>query len=242
MELLQKNEFKNKDVVTTDLVAKEHGVTKGEINQSINRNRKWFIEGEDVFIIPRTQDNFKLYRELFGSNAQKEAFLLTENGYLNLVKIMDTPRSWEVYKNLKEVYFASRDKLKELQKRYNTLKASYMRREVAIQFLPMKEAIENNPSLSETAREWASQNYSKLISKGLTGFIPSVYKKHYKTHGLEWRDHIKKTFPELLESIKNTENYIATLQESELTYKEAKPIIEKYMANQIKKVQKQLSE
>lgn len=250
MNVMQKNKYQNVDVITVDLIAMEHGVSRAEVNRLIARQIKKvrkdsigeikpFREGEHYFKFDKSQDaslSSSEYAVLFGSNAQKVAYLLTKKGYLMLVNAMDTAQAYRIQDRVIDVYFEAEDKYKQLEKQYNDLKANILRKDAALKFLPMKEAIENNESLSKVQKQWGVQNYSILICKAITGFTPKVYKKKYKTHGLEWRDHIKKTFPELLEAVSNTENFISQLQDTGMTYKEAKPAVEKYVAKQLEKV------
>jgi len=113
MHLLDKNQWQGVEVITSDLVAKEHGVSKHAIKQLYEKNKKWFKHSEDVFVIDK---DFLLHPEcnrevgdLFTNNKQQAVYLFTKSGYLNLVKIMDSPRSWQVFEHMKKVYFKAEE-------------------------------------------------------------------------------------------------------------------------------------
>jgi phage anti-repressor protein len=242
MDLMIKNEYEGVEVVTVDLIAQKHNKEKKYIKKQFRANIDFFEENKDYFVIKRTdpQGSYDELRDLFGSNAEREAYLFTRTGWLLLTKPMEDKQSWATWKEVINKFFEYEDKYSLLKQQYDSLKATVLRKDAALSFLPMKEAIENNIALSEIQKQWGARNYSILICKGLTGLTPAVYKKKYKTHGLEWRDHIKKVFPELLKAVTNTEVYIAHLQESQLSYKEAKPIIDKYMLSQLDKVRQEV--
>lgn len=120
MNRLSSNKFKGVEVLTTDLIAVEHGTEKNRITEMFRNNKQWFEEEVDVFTINRENSrndendsgisygNKEDFESLFTANNQKVAYLFTESGYLNLIKIMNNKRSWEVFKKMKSVYFKAK--------------------------------------------------------------------------------------------------------------------------------------
>lgn len=110
MSPLEKIDFNGVDVITSDLIAKEHGIDKADINKLYNRNQDRFTAEKDVFIINRELlKSWDDFRDLFTNNKQRAAYLFTERGYFKLVKIMNNDRAWEVYEHMMDVYFRAKD-------------------------------------------------------------------------------------------------------------------------------------
>lgn len=109
MNALERIDFGGVDVITSDLIAKEHGMDKFQVNQLYKRNEDRFMEERDIFIISKKSLNgSQPYRDLFTNNKQKAAYLFTERGYFKLVKIMNNDRAWDVYEHMMDVYFSAK--------------------------------------------------------------------------------------------------------------------------------------
>lgn len=88
------------------------------INQNIDRNIERFEFGVDIINLLESQ-KFEITVSDLGlrtSNSQKSAYLLSERGYLKLVKIMDDEKSWEVYNHLLGEYFRMKKEIKTIKK------------------------------------------------------------------------------------------------------------------------------
>lgn len=110
MDLMNKIDFEGVQVITPDLIAKEHGMTKFNITKLILANIYRFIVGRDVYIFnKKSLYSWGEYRNLFTNNKQQTAYLFTERGYLKLVKIMNNDRAWDVYEKMMDIYFAAKE-------------------------------------------------------------------------------------------------------------------------------------
>lgn len=101
-EILVK-EFSGQRVVTFKEIDAVHGRPDGTASRNFRSNRDHFIEGEDYFKI--TPDEF---RRAFGdmdSRQQNDVTLITESGYLMLVKSFTDDLAWEVQRELVKGYF-----------------------------------------------------------------------------------------------------------------------------------------
>ena len=97
MQLLDKNTFQGVEVITSDLIAKEHGMAKSGLHVLFNRNAKWFVPSEDVFVIEK--ESLKPWEDgsecdldlmsLFTNNKQKKAYLFTLSGYKKLFHLFE---------------------------------------------------------------------------------------------------------------------------------------------------------
>jgi len=109
MHLLDKNQWQGVEVITSDLVAKEHLARKNQIHDLINKNIDRFILDKDIFIVSKTSAMSKEISDLFTNNKQEAVYLFTKRGYFKLVKIMNNDRAWDVYEHMMDVYFKAEE-------------------------------------------------------------------------------------------------------------------------------------
>lgn len=93
-------EYNGQRVVTLKDVDTVHGRPAGTARNAFNRNRAHFFLGKDCFVL-KTDEAQKAY----GVAAPNGLVLLTESGYLMLVKVFDDPLAWAVQRELVNVYF-----------------------------------------------------------------------------------------------------------------------------------------
>ena len=93
-------EYKGQRVVTFKDVDTVHQRPDGTARVTFNRNKDHFIEGEDYFVC----DTYEA-KELFGISAPNGIALITEQGYLMLVKPFSDELSWKVQRQLVSSYF-----------------------------------------------------------------------------------------------------------------------------------------
>ncbi len=96
-------EFRGQRVVTFKDIDLVHERPDGTARKRFNDNKKHFIYGEDFFV--RNSDEAK--RE-FGISAPNGLYLITEQGYLMLVKSFTDDLAWEVQRQLVNNYFNPR--------------------------------------------------------------------------------------------------------------------------------------
>lgn len=100
-------EYKGQRVVTLADIDMVHNRPEGTARRNFNNNRNHFIEGEDYFIVGsdeiRTSHLFTISPSDFTNKA-----LLTEQGYLMLVKSFTDDLAWTVQRQLVNGYFKVR--------------------------------------------------------------------------------------------------------------------------------------
>ena len=101
-EILVK-EFSGQRVVTFKEIDAVHGRPDGTARKRFNDNREHFIEGEDYFV--RNSDEAK---NEFGITAPNGLTLITESGYLMLVKSFTDDLAWNVQRELVKGYFRAK--------------------------------------------------------------------------------------------------------------------------------------
>ena len=88
---LEVKELEGQRVITFRDVDMVHERTDGTARKNFNNNRRHFIEGTDYFIAkPSDVNNFPIRLNNAGTT------LLTESGYLLLVKSLTDDLAWEV--------------------------------------------------------------------------------------------------------------------------------------------------
>lgn len=115
----------NQKVVLAKTIAEIHEVETKYINKLINNNQNRFKDGIDVIDL-KTGSSKELVLRLGFTNAQwgnaKNIYLLSERGYVKLIKIMDSDLAWDIHEQLVDEYFLMREE-KEKQKPVSQLDA-----------------------------------------------------------------------------------------------------------------------
>lgn len=96
-------EYHGQRVVTFKDVDMVHERPDGTARATFNRNKERFKEGEDYFVCETYEA-----KELFNVSAPNGICLLTEQGYLMLVKPFSDDLSWTVQRQLVNGYFKTR--------------------------------------------------------------------------------------------------------------------------------------
>lgn len=101
-------EYSGQRVVTFKDIDLVHGRPDGTARATFNRNKERFILGEDYFVCETYEA-----KELYGIAAPNGIALITEQGYLMLVKTFSDDLSWEVQRQLVSSYFKVRQTVDE---------------------------------------------------------------------------------------------------------------------------------
>lgn len=103
---LQIKEYQGKRVVTFKDIDAVHQRKSGTASRNFNQNRERFIEGVDFYIVPLADNEI---RRAFGvGHTQSVVTVITETGYLMLVKSFTDDLAWEVQRQLVDSYFRAR--------------------------------------------------------------------------------------------------------------------------------------
>ncbi|HCQ5582532.1 TPA: phage antirepressor KilAC domain-containing protein [Clostridioides difficile] len=105
---LQIKEFKGERVVTFKEVDLIHERVEGTAGRNFRENKKHFIEGVDYFFVkPSDIGNNEIRRSEINNSG---TYLITESGYLMLVKSLTDDLAWTVQRELVNNYFRVREK------------------------------------------------------------------------------------------------------------------------------------
>ena len=101
-------EYKGRRVVTFSDIDLVHERPSGTAGRNFRENKDKFIKGEDYYIISGNElRRLKQTTNFVGSNA-KEIVLITEQGYLMLVKSFTDELAWDVQRKLVNTYFRAK--------------------------------------------------------------------------------------------------------------------------------------
>lgn len=98
--------YREQPVLTFPQIDTLHGRPEGTASAAFRRNRKRFIDGEDFYMLD--SESLDVWRREFpdmvGANAPSLT-LITESGYLMLVKPFTDDYSWQIQRQLVKLYF-----------------------------------------------------------------------------------------------------------------------------------------
>ncbi len=102
-------EYNGQRVVTFKDIDTVHSRPDGTARATFNRNKERFVVGQDYFVCETYEA-----KELFGISAPNGIALMTEQGYLMLVKPFSDDLSWEVQRQIVNGYFKARKLAEDL--------------------------------------------------------------------------------------------------------------------------------
>ena len=105
---MQIREYNGQRVVTFKDIDRVHENKAGTAYRNFNRNRKYFVEGEDFFVLTKEFSNVTNCHIRNISVPNKGITVLTETGYLMIVKSFSGDLAWSVQRQLVNNYFEKR--------------------------------------------------------------------------------------------------------------------------------------
>lgn len=166
-------EYKGQRVVTFKDIDTVHERAEGTARKRFNDNKKRLIEGEDYFV--RNTDEAM---NEFGIVAPNGLNLVTEQGYLMLVKSLTDDLAWKVQRELVNAYFKVKEFSQEIPKDYpSALRLAadeYEKRLLAEQ----KNGIlqKENDLLTQKTLEWADRPIINALVRAYAHSIDDDYK------------------------------------------------------------------
>lgn len=109
-------EYNGQRVVTFKDIDTVHERPEGTAKRNFNTNKQHFIEGEDFFAISRKDVGTDFVQTYGFSDSAPSGMLITESGYLMLVKSFTDDLAWEVQRKLVKSYFKAADAFENMSK------------------------------------------------------------------------------------------------------------------------------
>jgi hypothetical protein len=98
-------EFKGQRIVTFKDIDLVHERPDGTAGRNFSENKKRFIEGQDYFEVTRSDVGTNFVETYGFGNTAPKGTLITEQGYLMLVKSFNDDLAWKVQRDLVNTYF-----------------------------------------------------------------------------------------------------------------------------------------
>ena len=164
-------EYNGQRVVTFKDIDAVHGRPDGTAKRNFNTNKKRFIEGEDYFIV--SADEIRTSRMFpVSDNDFMNKVLITEQGYLMLVKSFTDDLAWDVQRQLVSSYFRVQSVVDErlspetkmLYQMINQIAASELQAKEARELA--QKAVDTTEAIKEAVKpvfdNWRSEINSKF--------------------------------------------------------------------------------
>ncbi len=165
---LQIKEFRNQRIVTLKDIDTLHQRPEGTARRNFNENKKHFIVDEDYFV-----RNMHEAKEEFGVIAPNGLTLLTESGYLMIVKSLQDDLAWTVQRQLVNGYFRAKNNqpigiLENLQSELNNTRQELS--ELKQMFLDRErvKALKTGASMNERLSLVSDKDIKEIINSALS--------------------------------------------------------------------------
>lgn len=194
--------WNNQRVVTFKDIDEVHQRPEGTAKKAFSRNRKRFIKGVDYFIVTRSeiQKSVKDTLEYFENIPNRGLTVLTETGYLMVVKPFTDDLSWNVQRQLVTGYF----KGKALEKYFKEQTQAPQSGNYPL--LVNKWMHEQEPNFKTICKAYdisRKELYHKILLDIGDDYNVDEYKACYKRdtgHGAEYVMDVVAFYPELREA------------------------------------------
>lgn len=146
---MQIKEYNGQRVVTFKDIDKVHQRPSGTARRSFNKNKKHFIEGLDYMKV--CVDEIRTHKIMdISAKARADVVMLTESGYLMIVKSLTDDLSWDVQRQLVNSYF----KVKSINETAEVIMANQITSS-RYKCLTSKTPVPKNPN-------WFTRNYRRM--------------------------------------------------------------------------------
>jgi len=178
-------EFKGQRVVTFKDIDLVHERPEGTAGRNFRENKERFVDGEDYFFVKPGDFQTDEIRRSEINNAG--TYLITEQGYLMLVKSFTDDLAWEVQRQLVNSYFRTSHNTSTSLQVLQGMLDQLIRQDAEIRQVSAQsqQAIDTTQNIKDTIvgvyddwRDWVRQTVSK-IQKGSGMTYQDVYSTMY---------------------------------------------------------------
>lgn len=107
-------EYSGQRVVTFKDIDAVHGRPDGTASRNFRTNRERFVEGEDFYTLNQPDEIRRFGLERPQGGTPDSVILITESGYLMLVKSFTDDLAWKVQRELIKGYFRAKEQAKPM--------------------------------------------------------------------------------------------------------------------------------
>lgn len=174
-------EFQGQRVITLRDVDNLHQRPNGTARRNFNENRKHFIEKEDFFVRNSHEASIE-----FGLKAPNGLILLTESGYLMLVKSFTDDLAWQVQRQLVKAYFKAKELVPQTQEDIliftlqNQKEMKQRLEKLEVENKQLRLVVDNEVWLTDhqkaTIQEAVNKRVGKLKARGYDAHFQGIYR------------------------------------------------------------------
>lgn len=166
-------EFRGQRVVTLKDIDDLHERPLGTARRTFSSQRKHFIEGEDYFV----RNTYEAMAE-YSVKAPNGLILLTESGYLLLVKTFTDDLAWQVQRQLVKAYFKAKEAVPTSQEDI-LIYALQSQKEMKAEIARLSLIVNNNVYIDDHQKakiqEAVKRRVGQLMKKGYDSHFQSIY-------------------------------------------------------------------
>lgn len=183
---LEVKEFRGQRVVTFKDIDTLHERPEGTAGRNFSENKSHFVEGEDYFHLS--------YEVLRSTNFverpnPKGLIVLTESGYLMLVKSFTDDLAWKVQRQLVNTYFRAKE-LNPFKGLSKELQAIFLLDERTQKLTERVDKLENKMTIDYSQQEEIRTKATQRVIQVLGGKDVPAYKElNKKAFAALWRDY-----------------------------------------------------
>lgn len=150
-----------------------HERPEGTAKRNFSTNKKHFVEGEDFFAISKKEVGTNFVQTYGFSETAPSGMLITESGYLMLVKSFTDNLAWEVQRKLVKSYFKAADTFENMS---TELRAVIVVDQRVTKIEKRVDHLENNIPLYGSESDELSRRVKTKGVEVLGGKITNAYK------------------------------------------------------------------
>lgn len=169
-------EYKGQRVVTFKDIDAVHNRADGTANKRFLDNKKHFIEGEDFFTVSNSEIRKSRIIPISDSDFMDKT-LVTESGYLMLVKSFTDDLAWDVQRQLVKTYFNATKKLSQEEMMRIQLGMIDENRKQIQNHESRIENLENNTTIDYGQQRVIEETVNKTVISVLGGKESNAYKQ-----------------------------------------------------------------
>ncbi|PRR70879.1 ORF6C domain-containing protein [Clostridium thermopalmarium] len=184
---LQIKVFNNQRVVTFKDIDKVHERSEGTAGRNFRENKEHFIEGTDYFFVkPADIQTDEIRRSEINNSG---TYLITESGYLMLVKSFTDDLAWKVQRQLVNTYFRAKD-LNPYKGLSKELQAIFLIDKKTQEIEERVDKLENKMTIDYSQQEEIRTKATQRVIQVLGGKDVPAYKElNKKAFAALWRDY-----------------------------------------------------
>lgn len=180
---LQVKEWNGQRVITLADIDRVHERPEGTAKRNWNENKKHLIKDEDYFLATRKELSTKFVpNKPLKGNPNIEVILLTESGYLLLVKSFTDDLAWKVQRQLVNSYFKFKEVMETLQPNGNELILSNAK------FIDAIDSLETCAAVFQSMMDYSTINYKQqqdllqTARKRVNNLLGGAHSEEYKEY------------------------------------------------------------